>query len=192
MLTPAAAWQGPSGEPRRSLVWSGAAVPGALGTGVPGKEEGLTQGWGTSGDKAQEWRSHHTEVPGPSCCLHSDSPKPFSMVTTARGRCWVRVSSQVKVAWSHRTLATRWTMQSMEFSRPASWSGQFPSPGDLPDPGIEPGAPAPQVGSSPAELPGEPGSSQGSFRSGSSNRGAGGGVSSYKSEEQTKPRSRLA
>ena len=32
-----------------------------------------------------------------------------------------------------------WTIQSMEFSRPEYWSGQpFPSPGDLPNPGIEP------------------------------------------------------
>ena len=31
----------------------------------------------------------------------------------------------------------------MEFSRQESWSGlPFPSPGDLPDPGIEPGSPA--------------------------------------------------
>ena len=32
---------------------------------------------------------------------------------------------------------------SMEFSRQEHWSGlAFPSPGDLPDPGIEPGSPA--------------------------------------------------
>ena len=32
---------------------------------------------------------------------------------------------------------------SMEFSRQEYWSGQpFPSPGDLPDPGIKPGSPA--------------------------------------------------
>ena len=37
------------------------------------------------------------------------------------------------------------------------WRGQpFPSPGDLPDPGIEAGSPALQVGSLPAELPGKP------------------------------------
>ena len=36
--------------------------------------------------------------------------------------------------------------QSVDFSRPESWSGQpFPSPGDLPDPGIEPGPPALQT-----------------------------------------------
>ena len=37
------------------------------------------------------------------------------------------------------------------------WSGQpIPSPGDLPDPGIEPGSPALQAESLPAELPGKP------------------------------------
>ena len=35
---------------------------------------------------------------------------------------------------------------SMGFSRQECWSGlPFPSPGDLPDPGIEPGSPALQV-----------------------------------------------
>ena len=37
------------------------------------------------------------------------------------------------------------------------WSGQpMPSLGDLPDPGIEPGSPALQVDSLPADLPGKP------------------------------------
>ena len=40
----------------------------------------------------------------------------------------------------------------MEFSRQEYWSGlPFPSPGDLPDPGIEPGSPALQAGSLPSE-----------------------------------------
>ena len=42
-----------------------------------------------------------------------------------------------------RLFATPRTIQSMEFSRPEYWSGEpFPSPGDLPNPGIEPGSPA--------------------------------------------------
>ena len=47
-----------------------------------------------------------------------------------------------------RLFATPWTgayqaSQSMGFSRQAYWSGlPFPSPGDLPDPGIEPGSSA--------------------------------------------------
>ena len=40
----------------------------------------------------------------------------------------------------------------MEFSRPEYWSGwPFPSPGDLPNPGIEPRSPALQADSLPAE-----------------------------------------
>ena len=42
----------------------------------------------------------------------------------------------------------------MEFSRQEDWSGlPFPSPGDLPNPGIESGFPALQADSLPSELP---------------------------------------
>ena len=45
----------------------------------------------------------------------------------------------------------------MGFSGPEYWSGEpFPSPGDLPNPGINPGSPASQADASPAEPPGEP------------------------------------
>ena len=45
-----------------------------------------------------------------------------------------------------------WTIQSMEFSRPQYWSGQpFPSPGGLPNPGIERRSPALRADSFPAE-----------------------------------------
>ena len=48
-------------------------------------------------------------------------------------------------------------MQSMEFSRSEYWSGwPFPSPGDLPNPGIKPRSPALQVDSLPAEPQGKP------------------------------------
>ena len=37
-----------------------------------------------------------------------------------------------------RLFATPWTIESMEFSRPEYWSGwPFPSPGDLPNPGVK-------------------------------------------------------
>ena len=46
---------------------------------------------------------------------------------------------------------------SIGLSRREYWSGlPFPSPGDLPDPGIKPRSPALQAGSLPAELPGKP------------------------------------
>ena len=45
---------------------------------------------------------------------------------------------------------------SMKFSRPEYWSGYpFPSPGDLPNPGIEPRSPALQADSFPTELSGK-------------------------------------
>ena len=52
----------------------------------------------------------------------------------------------------------------MEFSRPEYWSGlPFPSPEDLPNPGIEPRSPALQEDSLPAELPGKPYVTLGNF-----------------------------
>ena len=46
-------------------------------------------------------------------------------------------------------------IQSTGFSRPEHWSGEpFPSPGDLPNLGIEPRSPALQAESLPAEPPG--------------------------------------
>ena len=45
----------------------------------------------------------------------------------------------------------------MGFSRQEHWSGlPFPSPGDLPNPGIAPGSPALQADSLPTELQGKP------------------------------------
>ena len=58
--------------------------------------------------------------------------------------------------------ATPWTVAhqappSSEFSRQEYWSGlPFPSPADLPDPGIEPGSPALQADALPSEPPGKP------------------------------------
>ena len=46
---------------------------------------------------------------------------------------------------------------SMGFSRKEYWSGvPFPSPGDLPNPGIEPGSPALQTDALLSEPPGKP------------------------------------
>ena len=46
---------------------------------------------------------------------------------------------------------------SMKFSRQEYWSGlPFPSPGNLPNPGIRPKSPALQADSLPSEPPGKP------------------------------------
>ena len=61
-----------------------------------------------------------------------------------------------------RLFVTPWTVayrapQSTEFSRQEYWSGlPFPSPGDLPNPGIEPGSPALQADALPSESPEKP------------------------------------
>ena len=67
---------------------------------------------------------------------------------------WVKSLSRV---W---LFATPWTvahqaLPPMGFSRQGYWSGlPFPSPGELPDPGIEPRFPALQAGALPSEPPG--------------------------------------
>ena len=58
--------------------------------------------------------------------------------------------------------ATPWTVAyhaplPVGFSRQEYWSGlPFPSPGDLPNPGIEPGSPTLQADALPSEPPGKP------------------------------------
>ena len=64
-----------------------------------------------------------------------------------------KIHVKVKVAQSCLTLCDPMTIQSMEFSRPEYRSVlPFPSPGDLPNPGIEPRSLTLQADSLPAEL----------------------------------------
>ena len=75
----------------------------------------------------------------------------------------VKVFCKVKqMMLSHvRLFATPWTVAyhvppSMGFSRQEYWSGfPFPSPEDLPDPGIEPESPAVLADALPSEPPGK-------------------------------------
>ena len=72
------------------------------------------------------------------------------------------VKVKLLVAHSCLTLRPQWTIAqqaplSMGFSRKEHWSGlAFPSPGGLPDPGIEPRSPALQTDSLPSEPLGKP------------------------------------
>ena len=67
----------------------------------------------------------------------------------------------VKLLSCVRLFVTPWSVAhqaplSMEFPRQEYWNGlPFPSPGDLPDPGIEPGSPALQTDSLPSGPPGK-------------------------------------
>ena len=76
--------------------------------------------------------------------------------------CWLYESkSESEVTQSYPTLATPWTVAyqaplSMRFSRQEYWSGlPLLSPGDLPDPGIEPRSPALESDALTSEPPGK-------------------------------------
>ena len=72
---------------------------------------------------------------------------------------WVKRVKSLSRVWF---FATPWTVAyqappSMGFSRQECWSGlPFPSPGDLPDPGIEPGSPTLQADALLSEPQGKP------------------------------------
>ena len=74
----------------------------------------------------------------------------------------MKVKVKVKSLSPVQLFATPWTVAdqaspSMGFSRQEYWSGlPFPSPGDLPDPGIEPGSPTLEADALTSEPPGKP------------------------------------
>ena len=68
----------------------------------------------------------------------------------------MKLLSHVRLFATPLTVA-RQVFLSMEFSRQEYWSGlPFPSPGDLPNPGIEPESPALEADTLPSEPPGKP------------------------------------
>ena len=81
----------------------------------------------------------------------------FSLICT-----YLSQLSQFKSLSRVQLFATPWTIAyqappSMGFSRQECWSGlPFPSPGDLPDPGIKPRSPALQADAFPSAPPGKP------------------------------------
>ena len=76
--------------------------------------------------------------------------------------CYVVMKVKVKSLGRVQLLVTPWTVAyqaplSMGFSRQEYWSGlPFLSPGDLPDPGIEPRSPTLQTHTLPSEPPRKP------------------------------------
>ena len=80
----------------------------------------------------------------------------ISYVSTKKVKVKVKSLSRVRLfatAW----IAAYQAPPSTEFSRQVYWSGlPFPSPGDIPDPGIEPRSPTLQADALPSEPPGKP------------------------------------
>ena len=100
--------------------------------------------------------------------------KYFNLTNIKNSLLWDHVfidrllSTGIEVKWSEvkllsrvRLFATPWTVAhqaplSIGFSRQEHWSVlPFPSPGDLPDPGIEPRSPALQADALTSEPPGK-------------------------------------
>ena len=98
-------------------------------------------------------------------CLFSQRPR---FTGSGHGDCPTQkhcetpfTRGQLKVAQSCPVFVAPWTVAcqaplSMDFSRQEYWNGlPLPSPGDLPDPGIEPWSPTLQADSLPSEPPGK-------------------------------------
>ena len=85
----------------------------------------------------------------------------WGRAAAARIYCCKLKESESEVAQSCLTLCdpmdcSCWAPPSMRFSRQEYWSGlPFPSPGDLPNPGIKPGSPILQADAFPSEPPGK-------------------------------------
>ena len=128
--------------------------------------------WVRKSPRRRKWQSTQILLPGKSHgqrSLVGYSPwgrKSETQLST-HIKLWpvvgeIRKGLKVKLLSCVRLFATPWTVahqasQSMEFSRQEYWSGlPFPSPGDLPNPGIEPRSPTLQVDALPSEPPGKP------------------------------------
>ena len=116
------------------------------------------------------WPAVLTELEGASEGAHNQGILEGSL-EKMRGRGAVGATSPRWLKWRKvkvkslsrvRLFATSWTVAhqappSLGFSRQEYWSGlPFPSPGDLPNPGIEPRSPALRTDVLTSQLPGKP------------------------------------
>ena len=105
--------------------------------------------------KGSSWPKDPTHV----SCVSCIADWFFTTEPPKAGVKWKKVKSLRHV----RFFVTPWTVTcqaplSMGFSKQEYWSGlPFPPPGDLPNPGIEPGSPALQADALPSEPPGKAG-----------------------------------
>ena len=89
------------------------------------------------------------------CSLHPEALYLLLTLVTPQ-KVKVKSLSRVRLFATLLTVAHQ-ASPSMGFSRQEYWSGvPFPSPGDLPDPGIELRSPALEADTLPSELPGKP------------------------------------
>ena len=114
------------------------------------EDAGSILGWGTKilhavGQQTMDRR--RSPVHGRRCQVSQLRPKAVK----------VKSQSRVRLFATPRTNVAHQAPPSMGFSRQEYCSGlPFPSPGDLPDPGIKPGSPALQADALTSEPPGKP------------------------------------
>ena len=81
---------------------------------------------------------------------------PHNRILLSNEKVKVKSLSRVQLFGTPWTVAYQ-ASPSMGFSRQEYWSGlSFPSPGDLSDPGIDPGSPALEADALTSEPPGKP------------------------------------
>ena len=133
---------------------------GAWRAAVHGVAEGRTR----LSDFTFTFHYHALENGNPLQCSCLENPRDGGAwwaavygVTQSRTRLkWLSSACMLSSVWLFATLwsAARQAPLSMGFSRQEYWRGlPFPSPGDLPDPGIKPKSPALQVDSLPLRKP---------------------------------------
>ena len=110
----------------------------------------------------------HRDTRWSKCCWTQDCHKPsickknaisakYNTVEHGKMRWKWKLAAQSCPTLCEPTDYSRQAPLSTEFSRQECWNGlPFPSPGDLPDPGIELRSPTLQVDSLPCEPPGKP------------------------------------
>ena len=117
--------------------------------------------WCNSGDPSwsvRSWAARHSSETCLTSLPPSLTPSSGNLVRLVLLLSVFYVGGGSLVAKSYPTLGIPWTVVcqaplSMGFSRQECWSGlPFPSPGDLPDPGIQPGSSALQADDLPTEL----------------------------------------
>ena len=108
-------------------------------------------------------QSHSLEIYVDKTIIQKDTCTPiFTAALFTIAKTWKQPKVKVKSLNRVQLFATPWTVAyqaplSMGFSRQEYWSGlPFPSPGDLPDPGIQPGSPTLEADTLTSEPPRKP------------------------------------
>ena len=97
------------------------------------------------------------DLPDPGIEPRSPALQADTLPSEPPGKSKVKSLSRVLLFGPHGQSSLHRATLCMRFSRQEYWSGlPFPSPRDLPDPGIEPGSPALQTDALPFEPPGRP------------------------------------